>query len=144
MYVYTHTVLVGGEHGEHLLEPADLHAEGVGRDAVDVEAVLLEQQLVERRAAGHREVSAVPEVVLALPVQVRRPARVPQPLNCTCAGTRAKQIQHIHYSQWAVARAHLAVDRRSSFDRTRTNEVNDEAAVGPAAGGAVEEGLAVE
>jgi hypothetical protein len=32
---------------------------------------------------------------------------------------------------------------RSLFDRTRTDEVNDEAAVGPAAGGAVEEGLAV-
>jgi hypothetical protein len=95
MYVYTHTVLVGGEHGEHLLEPADLHAEGVGRDAVDVEAVLLEQQLVERRAAGHREVGAVPEVVLALPVQVRRPARVPQPLHCICTVISGQWHVHI-------------------------------------------------
>jgi hypothetical protein len=77
------TVLRGAKHGEHFLEPADLHAEGVGRDAADVKVLLLEEQLVERRAAGHREVGTVTEVLLGLAGQVRRPVREPQPLHCT-------------------------------------------------------------
>jgi hypothetical protein len=36
----------GGDGGEHLLEPADLDAQGVRGDAADVEVLLLEEQLV--------------------------------------------------------------------------------------------------
>ena len=77
-----HTVLRGAKRGEQFLEPADLHAEGVGRDAADVETLLLEEELVERGAARHGEVGAVPEVLLGLAGQVRRPVREPQPLHC--------------------------------------------------------------
>jgi hypothetical protein len=75
-----------------LIQPADLHGEGVWRDLVDVEVLLPKEVLVQRGGAPHREVGSVPEVLRRLPGQVRRPVRGPEPLHCTHASMRSSSV----------------------------------------------------
>lgn len=120
------------ERGLDLVKPAELDAEGqVGPELVG-RADLLEEGRIHCGSAADGEVHALPDI-LPLRLQVRRQQRQAERLRCEQDKTSAgkKDAQNIG-----------SLNQRATM-AARTKEVDDEAAVGAPARGAVEVGHAV-
>jgi hypothetical protein len=81
------TFLRFAERGLHLLEPADLGDDGAGVPDALVDAVRLEEGVVQRRGAGDGEVGALAEV-RAVGLRRRRQGQ-PEMLRCKLAAESA-------------------------------------------------------